>query len=138
MKPAEGLLITSDSHLPESVDMNSFVDPSPPLPRGTVTFFLTDIEGSTQLWEHGQNAPAAIARHYELLDAAIARHGGVRPLEQAEGNSVVGAFAQSFDAIAAAIDAQRAFLDEPWPGGTPLRIRIAIHTGLAQLRDDRN
>ena len=47
------------------------------LPVGTVTFMLTDIEGSTRLWESAPEAmSAAVARHYELLDAAIALHGG--------------------------------------------------------------
>ena len=63
------------------------------LPTGTVTFLLTDIEGSTKLWEAGADETAiSVARHYELLEAAVALHGGVRPVEQGEGDSVVGAF----------------------------------------------
>ena len=39
------------------------------LPEGVVTFLLTDVEGSTRLWESaGEVMPAAIARHYEILD----------------------------------------------------------------------
>ena len=65
---------------------------APSLPTGTVTFLLTDIEGSTRRWEaRGPEMTAAVARHYEILDAAIARHGGVRPVEQGEGDSVVAA-----------------------------------------------
>jgi class 3 adenylate cyclase len=42
------------------------------LPVGTVTFLLTDVEGSTRRWEAAPDETgAAIARHYELLDAAI-------------------------------------------------------------------
>ncbi len=109
----------------------------PPVPSGVVTFFLSDVEGSTRLWEGDEETMgAAIARHYELLDAAIVLHRGVRPVEQGEGDSVVGAFARPSDAIAAALDAQRAFAAEPWPGGQALRIRIALHTGEAQLRGD--
>jgi predicted ATPase/class 3 adenylate cyclase/DNA-binding CsgD family transcriptional regulator len=109
------------------------------LPTGVVTFLLTDVEGSTQLWEAGEGAAAAaIARHYELLAAAVTLHGGVRPEEQGEGDSVVGAFARASDAVAAALDAQRALADEPWPTGIDLRVRMAIHTGEAQLRDPRN
>ncbi|MDQ4041480.1 MAG: hypothetical protein M3141_06990, partial [Actinomycetota bacterium] len=63
------------------------------LPAGTVTFLLTDVEGSTRLWEAApDDMSVAVARHYELLDAAIALHGGVRPVEQGEGDSVVAAF----------------------------------------------
>jgi predicted ATPase/class 3 adenylate cyclase/DNA-binding CsgD family transcriptional regulator len=107
------------------------------LPSGVVTFLLSDVEGSTRLWEGDEELMrAAIARHYELLGAAIELHGGVRPIEQGEGDSVVGAFARPSDAVAAALDAQRAFAAEPWPEGQPLRIRIALHTGEAQLRGD--
>ena len=38
----------------------------PELPRGTVTFLFTDIEGSTALWEHDPaGIRAAVARHFE-------------------------------------------------------------------------
>lgn len=70
------------------------------LPEGTVTLLLTDVEGSTRLWELGGDATASvIGRHYELLDAAITLHNGVRPVEQGEGDSVVAAFANATDAI---------------------------------------
>src|SRR6516225_8477210 len=88
------------------------------LPVGTVTFMLTDVEGSSRAWEANPEATgAAIARHYELLDAAIVGHHGVRPVEQGEGDSVVGAFARASDAVAAALFAQRALASEAWPRG---------------------
>jgi predicted ATPase/class 3 adenylate cyclase/DNA-binding CsgD family transcriptional regulator len=109
------------------------------LPIGTVTFMLTDVEGSTRLWESfPEEMSVAVARHYQLLDAAIALHGGVRPLEQGEGDSVVAAFPRASDALAAALDIQRAFYSEPWPEETPLRLRIALHSAEAQLRDEGN
>jgi class 3 adenylate cyclase len=52
------------------------------LPTGTVTFLLTDVEGSTAAWERAPELMGpAISRHYVLLDAAIVAHGGVRPVE---------------------------------------------------------
>ena len=109
------------------------------VPAGTVTFLLTDIEASTQLWERAASAmPGAVARHYEILDEAIAAHGGVRPVEQGEGDSVVGAFSRAGDALAAAVEAQRMLVAEPWPAGVELRVRMALHTGDAQLRDEGN
>ncbi|HET9601996.1 MAG TPA: LuxR C-terminal-related transcriptional regulator, partial [Acidimicrobiales bacterium] len=77
-------------------------------------------------------------RHYALLDEAIAAHAGVRPVEQGEGDSVVAAFSRASDAVAAAVSAQRALTEEPWPDGVRLRVRMAIHTGEAQLRDEGN
>jgi predicted ATPase/class 3 adenylate cyclase/DNA-binding CsgD family transcriptional regulator len=109
------------------------------LPAGTVTFLLTDIEGSTSLWEdQPEDMAAAVARHYELLDVAITAHGGVRPVEQGEGDSVVAAFSRASDALLAARDAQRAFAREQWPTHRPLAVRMAVHTGEARLRDAGN
>jgi predicted ATPase/class 3 adenylate cyclase/DNA-binding CsgD family transcriptional regulator/tetratricopeptide (TPR) repeat protein len=109
------------------------------LPTGTVTFLLTDIEGSTKLWESGEDETASsVARHYELLDAAVSLHGGVRPVEQGEGDSVVGAFSRASDAVAAALDVQRAFGEESWPPGRAVRVRMALHTGEIRLRDAGN
>jgi predicted ATPase/class 3 adenylate cyclase/DNA-binding NarL/FixJ family response regulator len=109
------------------------------LPVGTVTFLLTDIQGSTQLWESDSDAASiAVARHYTVIDEAIVRHGGVRPTEQGEGDSVVAAFTRASDAVAAALDAQLALAEEPWPGGIRLSVRMALHTGEAQLRDEGN
>ena len=63
------------------------------VPAGTLTFLLTDIEGSARLWANAPTAmPEAIARHYEILDEMIARHGGVRPVEQGEGDGVAAVF----------------------------------------------
>ena len=117
-----------------------FEGPGPSaLPAGTVTFLLTDIEGSTRAWAaHGAAMAEAVARHYELLDAAITRHGGVRPIEQGEGDSLVAAFARASDAVAAALEAQRALVEEHWPEGAPIVVRMALHTGEAGLRDDRH
>jgi predicted ATPase/class 3 adenylate cyclase/DNA-binding CsgD family transcriptional regulator len=109
------------------------------LPVGTVTFLLTDVEASTRQWEaEPEGMAVAIARHYAVLDDAISSHNGVRPVEQGEGDSVVGAFARASDAIAAAVDAQLALRTEPWPDGAELAVRMAIHTGEAELRDEGN
>ena len=109
------------------------------LPAGTVTFLLSDIEGSTRLWERDPEAMGvAIPAHYAVLAEAIARHGGVRPVEQGEGDSVVAAFSRASDAVAAALDAQRAMAAQAWPDGIELSVRIALHTAEAQLRDEGN
>src|SRR5829696_9431695 len=87
--------------------------PMPDFPSGTVTFLFTDIEGSTALWEQDQAAMRlAVDRHLELLDAAIADHGGHR--YQIVGDAVQAAFATAHDALAAAVRAQQAIANEPW------------------------
>jgi predicted ATPase/class 3 adenylate cyclase/DNA-binding CsgD family transcriptional regulator len=107
------------------------------LPSGTVAFLLTDVEGSSRLWESAPaQAAAAIVRHRELIDEVIAVCGGTQPLEQGEGDSIVASFARATDALRAAAMAQRALAEEPWPEGAPIRVRMALHTGEAEPRDD--
>ncbi|MDF2760504.1 MAG: adenylate/guanylate cyclase protein, partial [Thermomicrobiales bacterium] len=102
----------------------------PDLPSGTVTFLFTDIEGSTALWEQDQAAMRlAVDRHLELLDAAIAAHGGHR--FQIIGDAVQAAFAAAPDALAAAVEAQQAIAAEPWSLPTPIWVRMALHVGEA-------
>src|SRR5262245_10572015 len=106
---------------------------APDLPTGVVTFLLTDVEASTRLWRESPEAAAAMTRQAEIIAAAVARHGGVQPLEQGEGDSTVSSFARASDALAAALDAQRALREERWPGGLRLHVRMAVHTGEAEL-----
>ena len=114
-------------------------DTTAALPAGTVTFLLTDIEGSTRLWESDPDAMArAVSAHYVVLSNAVGRHRGVRPVEQGEGDSVVAAFARASDAVAAALEAQLALTSEALPGGLELRVRMALHATEAQVRDEGN
>ena len=115
-------------------DANAFL-----LPTGTVTFLLTDVERSTAGWEAAPEAMAkAISRHYDILADVVGRHRGVRPVEQGEGDSIVAAFSRGVDAVAAALDAQQRLAAEPWPDGAAVTVRMALHTGDAQLRDAFN
>ena len=106
------------------------------LPTGTVTFLLTDIEGSSARWDTNPEAMApAVSRHYEIIDAAVARWGGVRPVEQGEGDSTVSVFSKASDALGAARDAQAQLVGDV---GEVFRVRMAVHTGEALLRDEGN
>ena len=120
-------------------EVSNAPDVQSPLPAGTVTFLLSDIEGSTSSWEAEPEAMArAVPLHYTMLADAVASHGGVRPVEQGEGDSIVAAFARASDAVAAALDAQRALHAQRWPGELDLKVRLALHTADAQLRDGGN
>src|SRR6476620_1857310 len=81
---------------------------------------------------------AAVRAHYAILAEAIGRYGGLRPVEQGEGDSVVAVFTCSSDALAAALRAQRVLLADGGPAGLPVRVRMALHTAEAQLRDRGN
>jgi class 3 adenylate cyclase len=109
------------------------------LPTGTVTFLMTDVEGSTDGWARSPAMLAeAIPRHYEILDEAVRVNGGARPVEQGEGDSIVAAFTRPSAAIAAALHAQQALSAEDWPGDLGVKVRMALHTGEAELRDEEN
>ncbi len=104
------------------------------LPSGIVTFVLTDIAGSTALWEHYPQAmPAALARHTAILREAIATHGGV--VFKTVGDAIFAACPSASAALAAALAAQRALQAEVWGATGPLRVRMALHTGSVEARD---
>ena len=101
---------------------------------GTVTFLFTDIEGSTKLWErHPEAMRAALQQHDALLRRAIQEEDG--RVFKTVGDAFYAVFDDAVDALSAAHAAQQAILAQDW-GKTPIRIRIALHTGTAELRDD--
>jgi class 3 adenylate cyclase/tetratricopeptide (TPR) repeat protein len=105
------------------------------LPTGAVTFLLTDIEGSTALWEaHSQVMASVIARHHEIVADCVEAHDGRQPRSQGEGDSTLSVFARPADAVGAALAVQRALQDEPWAEGIQLRVRAGLHTGEAEVR----
>lgn len=102
------------------------------LPTGTVTLLLADVEGSTRLWEiHPEEMTTALERLNRTVDDLISVHGGIRPVEQGEGDSFVAAFARASDAVACAVELQRV-------PQAPILLRIGVHTGEVQLRDETN
>jgi len=103
------------------------------LPTGTVTFLFTDIEGSTQRWEtHREAMKVAVRRHDELMHAAVAAHEGY--VFKTIGDAFCAAFRSAPDAIIAALDAQRAINQEDFSAVDGLKVRMAVHTGLADER----
>src|SRR5262245_24234192 len=111
--------------------------PEPPsLPTGTVTFLFTDIVGSTRLRErHPAAMRAALVEHDALIEFLTEQHGGLVVRPRGEGDSRFAVFARATDAVAAAAAIQRALHDTTWPPEAPLRVRLALHTGEADLRD---
>ncbi len=102
------------------------------LPTGTITFLMTDIEGSTQLWEAQPDAMRAdLERHDAHIRGAIESHGG--SVFKTGGDAFCAAFDGPERAIGAALAAQIALSAQAWtvPG---LRVRMALHTGEAQAR----
>lgn len=99
------------------------------LPQGVVTFLFSDIEGSTRLlMEQGEAYADLLARHRDVLRSAFSAHSGV--VVDSQGDAFLVAFARASDALAAAIHGQRALTDGP------VRVRMGIHSGEPNLRDD--
>src|ERR1700756_919444 len=129
-------MLASMSDIDPRVDLTSLdwseLGVSALLPTGTATLLLADVEGSTRLWEtQPEEMTAAFARLDHALGDIVAAHEGVRPVEQGEGDSFVAAFTRASDAVACALELQRAPL-------APIRLRIGVHTGEVQLRDEGN
>ncbi len=100
----------------------------PGLPTGTVTFLFTDIEGSTRLLEHlGSRYASVLADHHRLLRAIFQKFGGHEV--DTQGDAFFITFVRARDAIAAAVEAQRALTRHPWPEGAIVRVRMGLHTG---------
>jgi len=106
----------------------------PDLPTGFVTLLFTDIEGSTRLWEQYPEAmPIALASHDAILREAIIARNGV--VFRTVGDAFFAAFASALDALAAALAAQRGLYAQCWNEIGQLRVRMALHTSLVELRD---
>jgi predicted ATPase/class 3 adenylate cyclase/DNA-binding CsgD family transcriptional regulator len=105
----------------------------PDLPIGTLTFLFSDIASSTRLWDrHNNSMPAALVRYHAMLRDMVESHQGV--VFKTVGDSLHAVFASASDAVAAAVATQQALYAEPWGTDEPLRVRIALHTGVAHPR----
>ena len=105
------------------------------LPSGTVTFLFTELVSSTRLWEdHPEAMQEALARHDAILRTAIEVHDG--HVVKMTGDGVHAAFVTADAAAGAAVDAQLALAAEAWGETGELRVRMGLHTGPAEQRDD--
>lgn len=106
------------------------------LPRGTVTFLFTDIEGSTRLLKQLRDRyEKLLAEHQRILREAFDEYGG-REIDT-QGDSFFVAFSRAKDAVAAAVEAQRALAEQTWPEGGEVRVRMGIHTGEPTVGEER-
>jgi predicted ATPase/class 3 adenylate cyclase len=102
------------------------------LPTGTVTFWMTDIEGSTRLLQAlGPQYADVLADHHAIVRAALGAGGGVEV--DTEGDGFFCVFRSARGAVEAAARAQRDLASHPWPGDRPVRVRLGVHTGEGQL-----
>jgi class 3 adenylate cyclase len=107
----------------------------PALPTGTVTFVFTDIEDSTELLKRlGDEYPEVLSAHRRLIRGAFSRHDGIEI--DTQGDAFFFAFPRAKDAVAAAVEAQRAHTAADWPGGEAVRVRMGLHTGEPAIHEE--
>ncbi|MGA7270406.1 MAG: adenylate/guanylate cyclase domain-containing protein, partial [Acidimicrobiia bacterium] len=105
------------------------------LPDGVVTFLFTDVEGSTRLWEEAPDSMmSALRRHDIEVEAAAQAHNGLAVRPRGEGDSRFLVFRNAVEAVAAAADLQCRLAGVDWDTPRPLRVRAALHTGIAELQ----
>src|SRR5262249_9593664 len=75
----------------------------------------------------------ALARHDAIIEGYVVQHSGMVVRPRGEGDSRFAVFARATDAVAAACAIQQALYAEAWPTPTPLRVRMALHTGEADV-----
>src|SRR5688572_6023013 len=102
------------------------------LPTGTVTFLMTDIEGSTRLLQAlGDGYPDVLTTHYRLIRDSCTAAGGT--LVSTEGDGVFVAFSDAPSAVHSALEAQRALAQHAWPHEAVVRVRMGLHSGEGRL-----
>src|SRR5918998_1693454 len=108
----------------------------PNLPSGTVTFVFSDIEGSTSLLKRlGDERYAEVLRtHRRIMRETFGAHHGQEI--DTQGDAFFYSFPRARDAVAAAVDVQRAHEHEAWPEGVSVRIRLGLHTGEPAVGDE--
>ncbi|HEX8100375.1 MAG TPA: adenylate/guanylate cyclase domain-containing protein, partial [Actinomycetota bacterium] len=105
------------------------------LPTGTVTFFFTDIEGSTNhARAFGPRWPEVLEQHHGILRNAIRGAGGIDV--RTEGDAFFAVFRSPADAVRAAAAAQRELTQHQWPEDRTVRVRMGMHTGEGRLAGD--
>jgi WD40 repeat protein/class 3 adenylate cyclase/tRNA A-37 threonylcarbamoyl transferase component Bud32 len=105
------------------------------LPTGFMTFCMSDIEGSTAMWDSDPGAMAeALVRHDEIIGDRVESRGGSVIRSMGEGDSTVSVFDSAPQALEAALAATRALAAETWPEDLRISVRFGLHSGEAERR----
>jgi class 3 adenylate cyclase len=111
------------------------IDLMPELPGGTVTFTFTDIEDSTELLKRlGDDYPEVLTLHRRLVRETFGARDGIEI--DTQGDAFFFAFPRARDAVAAAVEAQRAHASAAWPEGAEVRVRMGLHTGEPAIHEE--
>ena len=102
------------------------------LPSGSVTFLMSDVQGSTRLWETQAEAMRSAVKDLDaLVLSSVNANEGVLLKERGEGDSHFAVFSHPANALKAAVQIQRLLAAHPWQTGAPLMARMAVHSAHA-------
>ncbi|MFL5928329.1 MAG: DUF6582 domain-containing protein [Gaiellaceae bacterium] len=110
------------------------LQPHRKLPKGQVTFLLTDVEGSTDLLARLDDGYATLISAVRRVMRQAVRQAGGREVD-ARADELFAVFEQPPAALAAALAIQRAMRAGPWPDGVEVRVRIGVHSGRPTLTE---
>jgi class 3 adenylate cyclase len=110
------------------------LQPQRKLPKGQVTFLLTDIEGSTELLGRLDDRYAPLLADVRRLMRAAVRHAGGREVD-VRADELFAVFERAPGALEAALAIQRTMRAGVWPDGLDVRVRIGVHRGRPTLTD---
>ena len=136
LRTLEQGLLSGDPDLAPRQPAWSTGDPPPAATStGLVTFLMTDIVESTTLWDLQPAAmSAAVAQHERLVESAVTAAGGRLVKSRGEGDSTLSIFELASGAVDAAVTIVRSIAEREWSVEPPVRVRVSVHTGEAELR----
>jgi len=108
--------------------------PQRKLPKGRVTFLLTDVEGSTDLLHRLDDQYASLIDAVRRAMRDVVRKTGGREVD-ARADDLFAVFEAAPAALEAALAIQRAMQTGPWPEGVDVRVRIGVHSGRPTLTE---
>jgi class 3 adenylate cyclase len=110
------------------------LQPQRRLPRGHVTFLLTDIERSTELLAHLDEGYASLVSAVRRIMRRAVRQAGGHEVD-ARGDEFFAVFGDAPAALAAAVAVQQEMAAGPWPDGVDVRVRAGMHSGRPTLTE---
>jgi class 3 adenylate cyclase len=104
------------------------------LPTGSVTFLMTDIEGSTALLQQlGERYSTLLVDVRRVIRRCVQSSGGHEV--DARADEYFAAFETSIAAVEAALAVNHRLSERAWPEGVRVQVRAGIHGGRPALTD---
>ena len=98
-------------------------------------FVMSDVVGSTGLWElHGDAMGVALELHDRVVHGVMVAAGG--RVFKHTGDGMIAVFDDADAAVGAAVQVVAGLVEVSWGVTGPLGVRVAVHAGQAEARDN--